>query len=249
MNEVTIKVELIDETKATLRQAIHAACLHEEGMQQLEKAGESVAAVLYRTAVEVYEHAGKVSKEAKIAMPDGESLSVYFTEALVDAENSLREESSRWKHMQKLPRAWINAKSALNAYFGFDQVDFSKQKSINGVQEFNKAERKRLKNEKANASQDAAQAAGLSLVPPAQDDAPAPDGKANIEKSETTQTNVSVQQVETAELDSTVADLIQEIAQLCADVEPTKAVKMLNGFKGQLSGVAKAALTKLASNG
>ena len=43
--------------------------------------------------------------------------------------------------------------------------------------------------------------------------------------------------------------MISEVAMLLGDIEPTKAMKMLAGFKGQLSGVAKSAMTKMAATG
>lgn len=241
-----IKIELVDETKSTLRQAMRAACLHEEGTERLKAAGDGVSGVLHRTAVEVLSHAKKVSAEAKIDMPDGESLAVFFAESLADAEASQKEESSAFKHMQKLPRAWINAKSVLVIYFEYGKMNFGKHTTVSKVKDFNKTEKAALATAKAALQNQQAADKGLSLVPPADDDAAtANSGGVDITKSEATQTDVTVTQVDTTDLDPVIAELLGDIASLCADMPSTKAVKMLSGYKSQMSGVAKAAMSRM----
>jgi hypothetical protein len=246
-----INIELVDATKSSLRQAMRAACLHEEGTERLKVAGEGISGVLHRTAVEVLAHVTATSKKAGIPMPDGESLAVYFCEALADAEASQKEESSPFKHMQKLPRAWINAKSQLVIYFEYDKVDFTKHPTVSKVKDFNKIEKAAVAAAKAGASNAEAAKQGLSLVPPAADDAAPPtnDGSVDITKSEATQKDVTVTQVDTHDLDPLIVEALAKIAASAHDMDATKALKMISAFEKQLSAVAKSAMAKMAANG
>jgi hypothetical protein len=240
-NVVTLEVV---EAAASLRQAIHAACMHENGMEMMKKAGDGVNGVLHRTVVEVVAHAKKVDPSITAVVLKG-----LFFEALLDAEGSIKLESSPFKHMQKLPRCWINAKSIVGSYLEYDQIDFDKHKTVSAMGKFNKDTKKAADAaDVANAIAKASES-GLSLVKDAEADAGPAGGNVNIEKSEATQTDVKVTQVDTTDLDPVLADLLAKIATAAGNMDAAKAVKMLTGFETQLSQVAAKAMGNMAKVG
>ncbi len=243
-----ISVDLIkDVDSITLIETIRIACVQEQALQTVEDVGINVSEVLFNQMVLVRNGCIAAFKKAGVDH-NVNVIRLKYEESLLAAEQSIKDDSSPFKHMKKLPRCWINAKSSLCTFIEYDGNP-EKCPTVSKVKKFNSETKKRLAEEDAQATLKAMADNGvdLSVTGESDDKSKSP---ANVEKSEVTQTNVKVEPlaVSAAELDDEVLALIIEITTNAQAIHPDKAIKMLTGLSNQFKQLA-GAVVKSVVNG
>jgi len=243
VNETKVTVQVIrDPETISLLEAAKVAVMTEAAQREVDTAGISVSAVLYRESA-------RISKELVTKFVAAEK-DVNLTAIRLQFESECQPAE---EHMRKaegmggvIPRCWSNAKSQLIAFIELGG-DFNMHGTVSSCKIWAGKERKRLKEEEGRQALASIAAEGEHV----KDTGKGTDdkGSANIEKSETTQTDVKVEQVAeaVADLDERVLELIMSITASAQGVHPDKAIKMLKNVDQQFKNIASKAVASVVN--